>query len=414
MAPQSSLRPSLLAGFAILAASTQAYVMPDGHTGKLPTLGWNSWNAYHCDITEEKFLSAAEALVQTGLRDAGYKYVNIDDCWSLKDGRVNGHIAPNTTRFPDGIDGLAKKIHNMDLKFAAGTETCAGYPASLGYEDVDAEDFSNWGVDYLKYDNCNVPQEWQDQYVACHEDQVKSKSAERFARMRDALAKQKREILYSMCIWGVADIFSWGNSTGVNWRMSGDISPNWESVLHIVNINSFKLNYVDFWGHNDADMLEVGNGLSPEETRTHFALWAAMKSPLLIGTDLKQLSQDSINVLKNKHLLAFNQDDVYGRPATPYKWGVNPNWTYNSTNPAEFWAGPSKNGHLILMLNTLNQKVNKVAKWSEVPGLSGTKYHVKDVWTGKDLGCLDSYSVDVAAHDTAAVLVGRECKKYSA
>lgn len=228
--------------------------------------------------------------------------------------------------------------------------------------------------------------------------------------MRDALAKQEREILLSICIWGTADIYSWGNDTGVNWRMSGDISPNWGSVTHIINTNSFKMNYVDFWGHNDADMLEVGNGdLTAAETRSHFALWAAMKSPLLIGSDIKTMSQENIDLLKNKYLLAFNQDDVYGGPAEPFKWGVNPDWTFNSTNPAEYWAGPSKNGHLVLMLNTLGEQVEKSAKWSEIPGLSDGKRHVTDIWAGNDLGCLDGYSANVDSHDTVAILVGGEC-----
>lgn len=231
--------------------------------------------------------------------------------------------------------------------------------------------------------------------------------------MRDALAKQSREIVFNLCIWGVADVFSWGNDTGISWRMSGDISPEWSSVTHIININSFKMNSVGFWGHNDADMLEVGNGnLTAAETRTHFALWAAMKSPLLIGTDLAQLSQDNIDLLKNKHLLAFNQDSVYGQPATPYKWGVNPDWTFNYTNPAEYWAGPSSRGHLVLMMNTLDHTVTKEAKWSEIPGLSAGRYEVRDVWTDKSLGCLSSYKTAVAAHDTAVILVGEKCRSW--
>ncbi|KAL6873004.1 glycoside hydrolase family 27 protein [Trichoderma novae-zelandiae] len=434
-------KPSVWTGLALLFSTAHAIVMPDGSTGKVPSLGWNSWNAYHCEIDESKFLSAAEVIVSSGLLDAGYQYVNIDDCWSLKDGRVDGHIAANTTRFPAGIDGLADKVHDLGLKLGiystAGTATCAGYPASLGYEEVDAADFANWGVDYLKYDNCNVPTEWQDQYVACNQDAVQtgpngtcttalepnlappgydwstSKSAERFNAMRDALANQSREIVLSLCIWGEADVFSWGNSTGISWRMSGDISPEWSSVTHIINMNSFKMNYVGFWGHNDADMLEVGNGnLTAAETRTHFALWAAMKSPLLIGTDLTQLSQENIELLKNKHLLAFNQDSVYGQPATPYKWGVNPDWTFNSTNPAEYWAGPSSKGHLVLLMNTLGHTVTKEAKWSEIPGLSAGRYEVRDVWTDRSLGCLSSYKTAVAAHDTAAVLVGSKCRNW--
>ncbi|KAK4938265.1 alpha-glucosidase maltase [Elasticomyces elasticus] len=400
---------------ALLLPSAFAYVMPDGYTGKLPTLGWNSWNAYHCDVDEDKVLAAAQALIDSGLRDAGYNYVNIDDCWSEKTGRVNGHIIPNTTSFPDGISGLAEKIHSMNLKMGiystAGNATCAGYPASLGYETVDATDFASWGIDYLKYDNCNVPQNWTDQYIYCTQDRSDinitangtctqqldpdlapagynweaSNTFDRFARMRDALAQQDREILFSLCIWGYADVFDWGNETGISWRMSGDIEPYWNAVTRILNINSFKMNSTNFWGHNDADMLEVGNGnLTFEETRSHFAFWAAMKSPLLIGTDLTNLSQTNIDLLKNEYLLAFSQDTVYGAPATPYKWGANPDWTYDPYSPAEYWAGASQNGTLVLMLNPQNETTEtKEAIWSEIPGLGHGQFEVTDVWTGR-------------------------------
>lgn len=215
----------------------------------------------------------------------------------------------------------------------------------------------------------------------------------------------------SLCIWGTADVFTWGPSVGVNWRVSGDITPTWGSVTRIINLNSFKMNYVDFYSHNDADMLEVGNGqLTLAETRSHFALWAAMKSPLLTGTDISALSPDNIAILGSKHLLAFNQDDQFGKPVMPYKWGVNPNWTWNKTHPAEYWAGASQKGHLVLMMNSLNQTVNKTANWAEIPGLGGKKYSVMDVWTGKKMGCLEKYTAEVAAHDTAAILITGACK----
>ncbi len=429
---------SLFLIFALVLNPAVGYVMPDGHTGKLPSLGWNSWNAYHCDIDEDKVLAAAQALVDHGLRDAGYTYVNIDDCWSEKTGRVNGHIMPNMTRFPDGINGLADKVHGMNLNMGiystAGNATCAGYPASLGYEDVDAGDFASWGIDYLKLDNCNVyPLNWTDQFIYCTQDRSdinltangtctqqldpdlapagydwrSSNTYERFTRMRDALAAQKREIALSLCIWGYADVYDWGNETGISWRMSGDIGPYWNAVTRILNINSFKLNSVNFWGHNDADMLEVGNGnLTFEETRSHFAFWAAMKSPLLIGTDLTNLSQTNIDLLKNHYLLAFNQDDVYDAAATPYKW----DWTWDPYSPAEYWSGASQMGHLVLMLNPSNDTAqHKEAVWSEIPGLCDGSYEVTDVWTGQDMGCLQSYSAEVAVHDTAAILVGKRC-----
>lgn len=278
-----------------------------------------------------------------------------------------------------------------------------------------------------------MPPEWQDQYVACDPasthvgvngtcnvkdeprlappgyDWHKSKSAERFTRMRDALAKQKREIVYSMCIWGTADVFSWGKDLAASWRMSGDIQSNWDSIKSIINQNSFKMHSTNFYGHNDADMLEVGNGISPAETRTHFALWAAMKSPLLIGSNVKNMTQQDVDVLKNKYLLAFNQDSKYGEPAQPYKWGANPQWTYDPASPAEFWAGPSRDGHLVLMMNVQDTTARKTAIWSEIPGLRNKNYFVTDVWTGRSLGCLGSYSADVEAHDTVAILVGNRC-----
>ena len=232
--------------------------------------------------------------------------------------------------------------------------------------------------------------------------------------MRDALLAQPRPILYSLCEWGTAGVQQWGNSTGSSWRSTDDIQPPWPTILSILNQNSFYLNNVDFWGHSDADMLEVGNGISIEEARTHFALWAAMKSPLLIGTDLANLGRDMVVVLKNPYLLAFNQDAVFGKPAMPYKWGTNPDWTFNRTFPAEFWAGQSQAGTLVLMFNPYSDSRNKTAVWGEIPGLEeGKKYAVTDIWTGKDMGCVEGrLEVEVKGHDTAGLLVTGECGGY--
>ncbi|KAF2442911.1 glycoside hydrolase family 27 protein [Karstenula rhodostoma CBS 690.94] len=424
-----------------LITSGAALVLQD-NVGKLPALGWNSWNAYHCDITEDQFLSAANEFVHLGLKDAGYQYVNIDDCWSDKDKRdeSTNRLLPNLTRFPDGIKGTAHKVHELGLKIgiysSAGTQTCAGYPASIGFESIDAATWSEWGIDYLKYDNCNVPSNWSDSCNDCvpdsmHRDDLvngtctntnglcppgydfsTSNTAERFRIMRDALLAQNRTILYSLCEWGEAGVQTWGNATGSSWRTSGDIDPTWQSVLAYLNQNSFYLNYVDFWGRIDPDMLEVGNGLTIQEARTHFALWAAMKSPLLIGTDLAKLDQNNIDVLKNKYLLAFNQDEVYGKPATPYKWGTNPDWTFNATFPAEYWSGSSSNGTLVLLFNPFDDTRTKTANFEEVPNLvGGARYSAIDIWTGGDLGCVDSLQAEVEGHDTAGWLVGTKCER---
>jgi alpha-galactosidase len=233
--------------------------------------------------------------------------------------------------------------------------------------------------------------------------------------MRDALLAQNHTILYSICEWGQANVASWGNETGNSWRMSADITPDWPRIAEILNMNSFLLNNVDFWGHSDADMLEVGNGdLTLAETRSHFAFWAAMKSPLLIGTALDRLPAEHVAILANKPLLEFSQDEVYGKPAMPYKWGVNPDWTFNASHPAEYWSGASVKGTLVLMMNTLGEDAAREAKWDEVPQLESRKgraYHVMDVWTGMDLGCVEGgLKVMLESHDTAALLVGEKCE----
>ena len=406
-------------------------------------------------------MTAANEVVSLGLQDAGYEYINstpipfihlssltnpVDDCWSVKSGRDNltGQIIPDPTKFPSGINGVADSIHALGLKVgiysSAGTETCGGYPASIGHEYLDAATFASWGIDYLKYDNCYVPSNWTDEYVACVPDQWQvygpyvngtctvtnltaptgydwgtSNTAERYRIMRDALLAQNRTILYSLCEWGQADVEVWGNTTGNSWRMSGDITPYWPRVAEILNENSFLLNSVNFWGHNDADMLEIGNGnLTLAESRSHFAFWAAMKSPLIIGTALDLLPADHVEILKNRYLLAFSQDETFGAPATPYKWGTNPDWTFNATNPAEYWSGASTNGTLILALNTLDVAAERSVVWTEVPHLEKgcEAFEATDVWAGKSLGCVEGgIKSAVASHDTVAYLVGKKCSK---
>lgn len=172
------------------------------------------------------------------------------------------------------------------------------------------------------------------------------------------------------------------------------------------------MHHTDFWGHNDADMLEIGNGLSPAESRSHFAAWAAMKSPLLIGTDVSKLSNDDLGILKNKYLLDFNQDNVFGAPAMPYKWGENPDWTFNASWPAQYWAGQSHAGTLVLLFNPGEEETRMWALVNEIPGLNNEPHKAIDVWTGKELGSCSSggWGRSIAAHDTAALLFTEECE----
>lgn len=238
-----------------LFPTTIAKPAPNG-VGKLPALGWNSWNAYNCDVSQQKILDASEFMISTGLKDAGYTYVNIDDCWSEHErDNATGRLKPDLTKFPDGISGTADKVHELGFKIgiysSAGTATCAGYPASLEHEDIDAQTWADWGIDYLKYDNCNVPPSWADECLFCvvdadnHMDFTpgangtcpeeagnwcppdydwrKSKTYERYERMARAIEKAGRPVLYSLCEWGTADVQSWGKDLAQSWRSTGDI-----------------------------------------------------------------------------------------------------------------------------------------------------------------------------------------------
>ncbi|RPA82831.1 glycoside hydrolase [Ascobolus immersus RN42] len=418
-----------------------------GEFGKLPPMGFNSWNAFRCDISEEKFLVAADKLLELGLEKLGYDYVNIDDCWSTHERDPNtGRLVPDPIKFPDGIKGTADKIHSRGLKFGiygtAGEETCAHYPASLGHETLDAQTWADWGVDFLKYDNCGVPDSWKDPYsyypedwYGTYENQTggpaapldydwsKSLQAERFYRMRDAIKKTGREMYYSLCNWGHGHSERWARQAGAaSWRMWGDIVPQWEGkkewswgFMPIVNYASFFAEYTDFYGHNDFDMLEVGNGnLTDAETRTHFALWAGLKSPLLIGTPLDQIEAKDLAVLKNKEIVAFNQDPVYGASILPFKWGINPAWTWNQTHPAEFYSGQSVKGINVFVMNTLDVSTTKSFTFEEVPGLRKYgEYEVKDLWTGKKLGVYHgAWRGEVEAHDTRVLLFTEKGGKH--
>ncbi|KAL1799261.1 hypothetical protein ACET3X_003298 [Alternaria dauci] len=443
--------PSVFVGLA-LVGSSYALVSRDG-TGRLPAMGWSSWNEYECAINETVFLDTGALLISLGLKDLGYNYVNIDDCWSDKAyqrDNITGRIRPDYIKFPYGIKHTADEIHKLGLKLGiygdAGDKTCGGYAGSLGHEQVDAKTFADWGIDYLKYDNCAVPDEWDDEYRWWPEnwlggppaenqtaggdgearpvaaptgyDWTTSKSFVRYKVMSDALIATNRTIEYSQCAWGHAHIEQWGNSTGHSWRMWGDIYPEWYDkhqwswgLMPILNHASFYNNDTDFWGHGDWDMLEVGNGnLTVQESRSHFALWAALKSPLIIGTPLHGIEPEILEILSNPELISFNQDPVVGAAAKPYKWGVNADFTWNQTHPAEYWSGLSSKGVHVFALNTLNTTQTKVIDFAEVPELEADGvYTVFDSWTGKEQGDFKGrYEAVVERHDTMAIrLVGK-------
>ncbi|KIK67154.1 glycoside hydrolase family 27 protein [Collybiopsis luxurians FD-317 M1] len=390
-------------------AATAPTTPPSKLTGMLPALGWNDWNAYGCSISEAKVLAAANSFISLGLKDAGYEYVNIDDCWALTQRDPTTHqIVPDPSKFPNGISGVATQVHALGLKLGiysdAGTATCAGYPGSLGNEALDAATFASWGVDYLKYDNCNVPGNWSDSGNPQGGDWYNSNSAIRYRQMGAALAQQSRPFQYELCIWGDANVWEWGARVGHSWRMSGDAGPTWSYITEIIGINVQHLSSIDFFSHNDMDMMEIGNGaLTIQEQRTHFAAWVFLKSPILLGTDLSKLNSTQVSIITNAELLAFHQDATIGKSAAPF----NATTTMPKTSIPEYYAGLSSKGVHVFIINTSSATATKSFAFANVPGLSSSgPFVVHDMWTGADLAgnhtLSSTFSVSVAAHDTVA------------
>ena len=271
----------------------------DNGLGLTPQMGWNTWNKFACNINETLIYNSIDALVSSGLRDLGYNYMNLDDCWQYSRDE-NKTIVPDTKKFPNGIKPLADYAHSKGLKFGlysdAGNYTCQLRPGGYGYEDLDAKTYSDWGVDYLKYDNCL-------------NGGISSKI--RYPRMTIALMRQERPIFFSICQWGEEEIATWGRAMGNSWRTTQDIVDTWTSMINIIDINDQWYKYAGPGGWNDPDMLEVGNGrMSYVEYRTHFSLWAISKAPLLIGCDITNMTKETFEILSNKEVIEINQDKL--------------------------------------------------------------------------------------------------------
>src|SRR3954469_1566947 len=295
---------TLFAPVTAIVTSSPAEALGNG-LAKTPPMGWNDWNAFGCGVREQLVKATADRMVAGGMKDAGYQYVNIDDCWMTHNRDSAGNLVPDPAKFPDGIKGTADYVHGKGLKLgiyeSAGTATCAGYPGSLNHEQQDANSFAAWGVDYLKYDNCNnqgVP--YQQRYNA----------------MRDALARTGRPIVYSLCEWGEDSVWTWGSATGNLWRTTGDINASYGSMLSIFHSNVKLAQYAGPGGWNDPDMLEVGNGMSFTEDRSEFSLWAEMAAPLISGTDLRSASAATLSLYTDRDVIAVDQDSL-GRQGPP-------------------------------------------------------------------------------------------------
>ena len=357
-AAAAALIAAALPAVLLVSSAPAAHALGNG-LALTPPMGWNDWNAFGCNVSEQLVEQTAQYMVTSGMKAAGYQYVNIDDCWSEMSRDANGNLVPDPAKFPDGIKGTADYVHSLGLKLGlyaeAGTATCAGFPGSLGHEQQDANTFASWGVDYLKYDNCNAGSEPAEQ---------------RYDAMRDALAATGRPILFALCEWGVDSVWTWGAQTGNSWRTTSDISANFGSMLTIFHSNVALAQFAGPGGYNDPDMLEVGNGMSATEDQSEFALWSEMAAPLLAGTDLRTASAATMSIYLNKDVIAVDQDSLG-------KQGVE----VSSAGGLDVLAKPLANGDVSVVLFNENSSAATISTTASAVGLpSASSYTLNDLW----------------------------------
>ncbi len=385
------MRKYLLISLLLTAAFVNAQKF--GNLAMTPPMGWNSWNKFGCDINEQTIRETADAMAANGMRDAGYRYLVIDDCWQI--GRdSSGNIIADPKRFPSGMKSLGDYIHSKGLKFGiysdAGTATCQGRPGSRGYEFQDARTYASWGADYLKYDWCNYG---------------KQNPESSYITMRDALYKAGRPVVFSICEWGVSKPWEWASDIGHLWRSTEDIINCFDcknywggnGVLQIIDLFTDIGQYTGPGHWNDADMLEIGNGvLTPSEERLHLSMWSMFSSPLMAGNDLRKMGKETLEILTNKEVLSIDQDKL-GISATRWmKYG-----------DLEIWFKPLEGGaYAFCFINrgpqTLNfeQDLKTTIKKFTVDG----SFAIRDLWKHQDAGSSkDNVKGTLAPHDVLMI-----------
>ncbi|RZJ98596.1 MAG: glycoside hydrolase family 27 protein [Brevundimonas sp.] len=355
-----------------------------------PPMGWNTWNKFACNVDEQLIRGAADAMVANGMRDAGYQYIVIDDCWH-GERDADGFIQPDPVRFPSGMKALGDYIHSKGLKFGiysdAGTKTCAGRPGSRGHEYQDAIQYARWGVDYLKYDWCSTGT--QDQRAS-------------YLTMALALKATGRDIVFSLCEWGNSQPWLWATHVGNLWRTTGDIHDAWEGtfdyrigLMNIVDLNADLAPFAGPGHWNDPDMLQIGNGgMTTEEYRTHFSLWAMMAAPLMAGNDLATMTPEIHEILTNREVIAVDQDALGRAGARTWKDGDK-----------EVWSRPLVGGGRAVILLNRGETAQTISVDWETLGLpAATRMAVRDLWAHRDLrAARGSFSAQVPSHGVVMV-----------
>jgi alpha-galactosidase len=379
-----------LVGASVHAAPAQA--APD--VAVTPPMGWNSWNHFAAKIDDATVRAQADAMVASGMRDAGYRYINIDDTWEgARD--ASGVIHPNA-KFPD-MKALADYVHSRGLKLgiysSPGPKTCAGYEGSYGHEVQDAQTYAAWGIDYLKYDLCSLG---TSMIAAGSLDKAQQIQLAAYRKMDAALKATGRPMVYSLCQYGFYQPWRWAPSVdGNSWRTTGDIEDKFQRMLQI-GLSQAGLAKFAGPGHwNDPDMLEVGNGgMTAIEYRTHMSLWALLAAPLLAGNDLSTMTPETTAILTNHEIIAVDQD-VAGVQGDRVK----------VEGGLEIWAKPLAGGaKAVGLFNLSDQPAYLEVKFSEL-GFAGP-VRARDLWAAKDLGAMAAYKVEIPAHGVVMLRVG--------
>jgi alpha-galactosidase len=373
-----------------LAARTANRRLDNG-LARTPPMGWNSWNKFGCNVSDKLIRDVADAISSNGMREAGYQYVTIDDCWQVAR-TAQGDIVPDSVRFPNGMKALADYVHSKGLKFGiytdAGRKTCEGRPGSYGYEANDAKRYAAWGVDYVKIDWCNA-------------EGLDAKT--QYTKFRDALAASGRPIVFSICEWGSNAPWEWAPAVGNLWRTTGDISDRWSSVLTLVDLSSQYWHVAKPGAWNDPDMLEVGNGgMTNTEYRAHFSLWAMMAAPLIAGNDVRTMRDSTRDaattraILLNTDVIAVDQDSL----------GVQATIVNASPSETQVWVKPLKDGsRAVLFFNRASVSTTMSTDWGRI-GLKPGLARVRDLWAHTDSANVkDRYSATVPSHGVVMLRV---------
>ena len=365
-----------------------------------PPMGWNTWNKFGCNVSDRLVRSMADAIVKSGMKDAGYQYVVIDDCWQVRrDDKAN--IIVDAERFPDGMKAVADYVHSVGLKFGiysdAGSQTCAGRPGGLGHEYQDALTYASWDVDYLKYDWC---------HTLSGQDAKAS-----YANIRAALDASGRPIVLSICEWGTNQPWLWGKEVGGNlWRTTGDIQDRWggkekwpdgtccsNGVMAILDEQVGIESYAGPGHWNDPDMLEVGNGgMTTPEYRSHFSLWAILAAPLMAGNDLRSMTPEIRDILTNKEVIAIDQDPLGREGRRVWKEG-----------DLEVWAKQMQDGsRAVVLLNRGGSEQPMTLRWEQIGYPGHLAAVVRDLWAHKELGKFTGkFSTSVESHGVVMLRV---------